>query len=435
MNEIGAMMMGGLAGAAMTCLRQVQALGHRLLSLVVCTIHVEDDLAEAVAIWMWSELRRSPFGDRRYDSRNAFIKPRERIMTVGIELLGKDSTLFWNGWRPVLACAKSTGQHGEEVDCHNLTLTFIRGTFDADALLVRCLDLYNEHVMSEMRKRFYVHRVVGRQNREINRREVADEDEDCRRRSLNVSGGLFIRTHRMLQWSPDDVGYPQPHDPMEALALSPEVLELVEEARRWKQSEKWFKERQIAWRRGWLLYGKPGTGKTSLVRAVAQEIDIPIYAYDLASLCNDELICAWKRMLSSVPCIALMEDIDAVFHQRTNILGAQGGGLSFDCLLNCISGIEQADGVFTVVTTNDASQIDAALGCPKDGMSTRPGRLDRVIELKELEEGCRYRIAERILRDSPQAIKEAVLAGFGDTGAQFQERCSQIALRDYWQRG
>jgi len=65
-------------------------------------------------------------------------------------------------------------------------------------------------------------------------------------------------------------------------------------------------------------------------------------------------------------------------------------------------------------------------------ISTRPGRIDRALELKELTEECRLKIAGRILKDSPEHINEIAKNGAGDTGAQFQERCTQIALERYW---
>src|SRR5205823_13400923 len=78
--------------------------------------------------------------------------------------------------------------------------------------------------------------------------------------------------------------------------------------------------------------------------------------------------------------------------------------LTFDCLLNCLDGVERSDGIFTIITTNDVSKIDAALGQPRrlpDGsvefISTRPGRIDKAVELTYMEPADKRLLAMRIL--------------------------------------
>ena len=199
---------------------------------------------------------------------------------------------------------------------------------------------------------------------------------------------------------------------------------MVEEVRRWLKSEDWHKARGIPWRRGWLLHGGPGTGKTSLVRAIAEDFDLPVYVFDLATLFNNELQIEWQKMLSCVPCVALFEDIDAVFEGRENKVG---GHLTFDCLLNCVDGIERTDGVLLVITTNHLDRLDAALGVPS-AQILDPARPDRP------------RVGTpRLGRHRPPATlpthPSRVAGGVGRnnpprrgrTGAQFQERCFQLA--------
>src|SRR5204863_3788660 len=87
--------------------------------------------------------------------------------------------------------------------------------------------------------------------------------------------------------------------------------------------------------------------------------------------------------------------------------------LTFDCLLNCLDGVERSDGIFTIITTNDISKIDAALGQPRklpDGavefISTRPGRIDKAVELTYMEVDDKKRMAKRILGEYPQAYHD-----------------------------
>jgi SpoVK/Ycf46/Vps4 family AAA+-type ATPase len=133
------------------------------------------------------------------------------------------------------------------------------------------------------------------------------------------------------------------------------------------------------------------------------------------------------------PIMVLFEDFDNVFHGRENITGERGGGLTFDCFLNCLGGIENADGVFVALTTNKVELLDEALGVPgKDGMSTRPGRLDRLIEFKPMNEDQRRRTVARILKDSPQHVDAVVVDTEGMGGAQVVEHCVALALDKFW---
>jgi hypothetical protein len=108
--------------------------------------------------------------------------------------------------------------------------------------------------------------------------------------------------------------------------------------------------------------------------------------------------------------------------------------------------VERADGIFTIITTNDIGKIDPALGQPRtlpngevEFISTRPGRVDKAVELSYMETDDKKRLAARILGDYPAEL--AAMCDFIDryadlkeTPAQFQERCAQIALECYWKQ-
>ena len=108
--------------------------------------------------------------------------------------------------------------------------------------------------------------------------------------------------------------------------------------------------------------------------------------------------------------------------------------LTFDCLLNCISGIKQSDGVILIITTNHIEHIDPALGIPNEhGISSRPGRIDKVIHLGLMEKEQRLQLANHILSDFPELVDNIVSEGEGETAAQFQHRCAGIALAKFWE--
>src|SRR5204863_9738126 len=106
---------------------------------------------------------------------------------------------------------------------------------------------------------------------------------------------------------------------LENLIFPQRVKDMIHEIELWRKSKDWYLEKGIPWKRGWLLYGPPGTGKTALARAFAEDLNMPIYVYNLAEMGNHELMKAWTEMQVNVPCIALIEDIDNVFHGRENV--------------------------------------------------------------------------------------------------------------------
>jgi len=275
---------------------------------------------------------------------------------------------------------------------------------------------------------------------------------------------------RLLAHDPGDLGKARRSgSALDELIFPARIKELIREVELWRKSQQWYRDRGIPWKRGWLLYGPPGTGKTALARAFAEDLNLPITVFNLAELSNRQLVRAWATMQANVPCIALFEDIDNVFHGRENVCrrasavmpllmphdadGRKAGKgkptepVTFDCLLNCLDGVECTDGIFTIITTNDISKIDPALGQPRtsaDGtlefISTRPGRLDKAVELGYMEPADKKRLAKRILGDYPteyMAMLEFIDENPDqpETPAQFQERCGQIALACFWQEG
>ncbi len=272
--------------------------------------------------------------------------------------------------------------------------------------------------------------------------------------------------YKILGVSQNDLGRERKSNgqAIENLFFPKEVKELIQIIRLWVKSKEWYKEKGIPWKRGWLLYGPPGTGKTALARAFAEDLDMPIYFFSLAQMSNKDLITAWQSMQLNIPCIALIEDIDNVFDKRKNVSqnllpfsrvfsnstestnnsedDSVKTPLTFDTLLNCIDGVDKSDGIFTIITTNDITKIDSAIGVPKkleDGseifISSRPGRIDKAIELTYMSRENKTQMARKILSDSPERLEEIlrhIEEDQQETPAQFQEFCAQIALQEYW---
>ena len=151
---------------------------------------------------------------------------------------------------------------------------------------------------------------------------------------------------------------------------------LRQDAIRFLNSEKWYVGKGIPYRRGFLLFGPPGCGKTSLVTALAGELRLPIVVIPLNSKELDDALL--MEMMSKAPkdSIVLIEDIDCALPRGAdqqagaNMMARMTGRqpVTFSGLLNAIDGVGAQEGRLLFMTTNHLDRLDEAL--------IRPGRVD-----------------------------------------------------------
>lgn len=454
---------------------KIKSVLWKAANLFVQQVEVTTEYGHSALVdYLTAHCVRSRYYDRLYGAHHEHQRDG-RYALVPYEQFGNRNLLFWNGWYPFVfsnaqeKAAKKAGRgtegsgEGAGTKIHS-TLTFLRGTLDVEDLLRKACDRCNQLTWAvtteqeQAKSRYVIHYVPRR----------SDEEEE---RNYGSNGLAWYQQpmYRLLMHRPDDLGKARMHNgrALDNLIFPQRIKELIGEIELWRNNRAWYVNKAIPWKRGWLLYGPPGTGKTALARAFAEDLNLPIYVYNLAELSNHELMKAWTDMQVNVPCVALIEDIDNVFHGRENVArknsmmpflfggpsrdeNDKGGDrtrftpLTFDCLLNCLDGVERSDGVFTIITTNDISKVDPALGQPRklpDGrvefISTRPGRIDKAVELSYMEPADKKLMARRILAEYPEQVRAMLefveqYPDLQETPAQFQERCGQIALACFW---
>lgn len=174
--------------------------------------------------------------------------------------------------------------------------------------------------------------------------------------------------------------------PMSSIVLDPEIKDMImEDAKDFMSSETWYADRGIPFRRGYLLYGAPGSGKTSLIHALAGELKLDVYVISLSRRGFDDA--KLNEMISDLPprAIALIEDIDASFTTAVGVRGSNsassvgsggedGCGVTLAGLLGAIDGVAAQEGRLLFATTNHIEVLDPAL--------TRPGRMDVHVEFR-----------------------------------------------------
>lgn len=181
-------------------------------------------------------------------------------------------------------------------------------------------------------------------------------------------GKTVIYTSWGPEWRP--FGQPKMKRMIGSVILDKGIREnIIKDVKSFLKSGRWYFDRGIPYRRGYLLYGPPGSGKTSFIQALAGELDYNICILNLseANLTDDRL----NHLMNHIPqrSLLLLEDIDAAFNKRdqTDEKGFKSG-VTFSGLLNALDGVASSEETITFMTTNHPEKLDPAI--------LRPGRVD-----------------------------------------------------------
>ncbi len=151
--------------------------------------------------------------------------------------------------------------------------------------------------------------------------------------------------------------------------------ELYEDVRKFLQAEAYYAKKGLPWKRGYFLHGPPGTGKTSLIKAIANEFNLDIFSVDMECIQNDSELIALTSMMTQMKkgknYVVAFEDVDrSRFFKRGHC-----SSITKQCMLNVLDGISESYGRILFFTGNHPENVT------RMPAMVRPGRIDRLVHV------------------------------------------------------
>jgi SpoVK/Ycf46/Vps4 family AAA+-type ATPase len=219
---------------------------------------------------------------------------------------------------------------------------------------------------------------------EVTRSYLEDQKKEKVRSRYERNGSYWCHVQSLSSIRGlDTVALDEPHEKL-----------LKKELETFINDKEFYQRIGMPYRRGIILYGKPGTGKTSLINAISSQLSRDIYYLNLKTIMDDNELSA---AFSSVPAnqIIVLEDVDTqskVLHKRTRkdsfitaiestdkkddigpSTGPSFSKFSLSTFLGCLDGNILSEGNIIIMTTNHIEHLDPAC--------IRPGRMDVHLDL------------------------------------------------------
>ena len=177
---------------------------------------------------------------------------------------------------------------------------------------------------------------------------------------------------------------------------SAELIDIIEDIEKFWQRKDKYTEYNFVHKRGILLYGEPGCGKSATIQLITKYLienmgGIVINITDGDEVDHYSSMIGKLRMVEPTrPLIVIFEDIDAI---------ASEGSYTTSMILNLLDGIKQIDNVVYIATTNHPDKLE-------DRITNRPSRFDRRYEVELPNEEVREAyIRKKLTEDDLKSVE------------------------------
>ena len=165
----------------------------------------------------------------------------------------------------------------------------------------------------------------------------------------------------------------------------------------WNKATDIFKNLGLTYKIGILLYGDPGTGKTSFAKLIAYHFDFKLLILDLKTFTQHTIrqIKSYIHSHNRQTIVLLMEDIDCIFPKRSELKTPEEKAAA-QLLLQFLDGSASIGNIIYIATTNHIEALDPAL--------IRDGRFDIKHELKPFQKETAIEMCKSMYVSDPETI-------------------------------
>lgn len=185
--------------------------------------------------------------------------------------------------------------------------------------------------------------------------EAMLEDARILKASKKKTGKLMMMYPASYGWN--ETGECESRDLKTLFLEEGKKEEIVKDIDTFRNSKEWYNNIGIPYKRGYLLYGPPGNGKTSLVKALATHFKLKLCILPLEGISLSETTILELFQDSPKNSMLLIEDVDCAIGKRES----KDNKIPMSMLLQCLDGISSPEGKMFFMTTNHKDRLDEAL--------------------------------------------------------------------------